>query len=370
MQKILLTNGENLKTLTTLRNLAKYNYEVHVSSDKRYACSFFSKYCKGKLLAVNQGVDKERFLMEHLNYIKNNKIDIFIPVNPPELAIVLENRHLFDEINVKIPFESFEKYDKTRDKYDFYLICKKAKVNVPKTILASEKNLDFNYPVVLKERKGAGSERLKIAKNKLELEKFYFDFEKKGILNKYVVQEFVFGSNYGSGGFSINGNPKVIFNYKSIREFHVNYGSSTSRMSIIDKSMEEDVKKILKILKWNYIAHFDIIKNDEGKNYFIEMNPRLWLSVSLPIYCGLDFPYYLCNYKDLNEKELFSKEYKDNVIARILFSDFLVFIKSNLKGKKYPIKEFFSKSYFDDIDFKDIMPSIPLFFSALRGREI
>ncbi|MEM2138614.1 MAG: ATP-grasp domain-containing protein [Candidatus Woesearchaeota archaeon] len=379
MQKILLTNGENLKTLTTLRNLAKHNYEVHVSSDKWYACSFYSRYCKGKLRTINQSIDKEKFLQDHFDYIIKNKIDIFIPINPPELAIVLENRKKFEDlkkqgINVKIPFDSFEKFDKARDKYDFYLICKKAKVNVPKTLLALEKKLDFNFPVVLKERKGAGSERLKIAKNKNELEKYYKEFEEKNILNKYIVQEFVYGQNYGSASFSIKGESKIIFNYISVREFHVNYGTSTSRKSIYDKTIENDVKKILKVLKWNYIGHFDIIKTKSGENYFIEMNPRLWLSISLPIYCGLDFPYYL-----VDEKATIPKNYKENITARVLFSDILVFIKSNFKyflnkkqyeKYKYPMKEFLQKSYFDDLDIKDLMPSLFLFFLALKGREI
>ncbi len=360
---MLVTNGENIKTLSVMKAISKHDdFEVHITSHHKYAACFFSKYCKGKILTADPAKNKELFVKDLLDYIAKNKINIFIPVNPPELSLILENKKEFDKITL-VPFTDSKSYETAKDKWEFYNILKKAGVLGPTTYLASHVG-SCEYPLVIKERKGAGSENLVIAKNKQKLDNFLNSH--KDNLDDYIAQEFVDGENYGAGAFCRNGKIESVFTYKSLREFHVTYGTSTSRISIHDSSIEKDTLKILKHMKWHGIAHFDLIKSNE-KNYFLEMNPRLWMSVSLPIFSGLDYPYYLCKIKENID---IPKDYKDGVIARIIFSDLLVYLKCIFSKKKYPISEFLKKSYLDDVDFNDLLPSVPLFIRALKGREI
>jgi predicted ATP-grasp superfamily ATP-dependent carboligase len=55
--------------------------------------------------------------------------------------------------------------------------------------------------------------------------------------------------------------------------------------------MDDYTRKMVEILNWNGVGHFDFIANkDYSKVKLIEMNPRLWGALNLSIVNGYDFP--------------------------------------------------------------------------------
>jgi predicted ATP-grasp superfamily ATP-dependent carboligase len=373
--KVLITNGDFLKSLLVLRSVSQFkDTEAHVGAESKFAPALFSKYCKHKLILPNAQKNPAQYIDALVKYTKENKIDVLLPINPFEIELILKNKDLFENF-VTIPFVSYELFNKVNDKWQFQSILKELKIDTPKT--AKINNLDklgevtksLTYPLVIKYRVSAGSERLKFINS--DLEKQYLSLIQTKSKNEDlpIIQEYISGENYGAGAICDKGKVKSVFIYKSLRETHVSYGSSTSRISVYDKELEKKVKLILEHLKWHGVAHFDIIKKGD-KYYFLEMNPRFYLSINLTVKSGLNYPYYLCNPK----AEILSS-YKVGVVCKVFMPDTAVFFKSLFlkdKKKRYSLKELFNinakEVYFDDIDWKDPLPFIPLFVKGIRGK--
>lgn len=361
--KVFITNGDFLKSLLVLRSVSKQgDVESHVGAESRLAPAFFSKYCKHKIILPNAQKNPDFFIKTLSKYVKDNKIDVLLPINPFEIELILKNKNLFGDVD--IPFVSYDLFKKVNDKWFFQLILKNLAIKTPKTVkLEKLENLNsvetfLSYPMVIKYRVSAGSERLKFINGNIK--EAYLDMIKTKSKEEDfpIIQEYISGENYGAGALCFKGKVKSVFVYKSLREAKMSYGSSTSRLSVHNEEIEKKVKTILESLNWHGVAHFDIIKRGD-EYYFLEMNPRFWLSINLTVKSGLNYPYYLCN-----PEVKIPNAYKIGVVCKVSIPDTIVYVK-RLSKNKHP---FYLRAYYDDFDWRDPLPSIPLLIKSLRGK--
>ena len=90
----------------------------------------------------------------------------------------------------------------------------------------------------------------------------------------------------------------------------------------------------------------------------IEVNPRFWGSLALPIQAGVDFPYLL--YKMAMDGDIEPVlDYREGIVMRWLVGDVLASL-GYIKAKKSlkPVIDFFSfkGEKFDDLYMDDLMP--------------
>lgn len=371
MKKVLITNGENLRALIFLRAMAEHkDIEVHVAAKRRFSACFFSRYCKHKVI-IADCKNKQLFIKQLVEYIKLNQIDVFIPINSDEISVVLDNRNEFPK-SVTIPFVNAELFHKVNDKWEFAKLMHECNITIPKTIrinkLSELDKIQINFPAIIKVRKSAGSKGVAKVNNKDQLiNKFKETVKKHKLTELPLIQEYIDnGEGYGVAAICNKGKVLSIMIYKNLKIYPLEHGTSTSRMSVYNKEIKENVKKILEHLKWHGVAQIDVIKKND-KYYFLEMNPRFYTSLSVTVKTGLNYPYYLCK---LNEN--IPKTYKEGVVSKVFIPDFFVFIQSIFKKNKYPLREFFNcdfkEVYYDDIDWKDPLSSIPLFIKSIRGK--
>ena len=105
----------------------------------------------------------------------------------------------------------------------------------------------------------------------------------------------------------------------------------------------------------------------------MEINPRFWGSLSLPIFAGVNFPYLL--YKLVTEGNVKKvSSYKLNIKSRWVGGDFLYLLHTKHKLKF--LKEFLNfnekGTYIEDIAKDDPLPffSRPLSFVYMFNRKI
>lgn len=353
-KKVLITNGDSLRSLVFLKSVKNNkDIEIHVSETKNFCASFASRYCKHKLITTSPIINEEEFIKQLLEYIKLNDISILIPLSVPDVEAVLKNRKLFGD-KVTIPFPSYSLFKKVNDKLNFYNILKQLKIDTPKTITTPKE--EINFPAIVKLRMSAGSKGVKKVNNRQELKDTYKELEKKQ--PSPIIQEYIEGESFGAAAICNNSKVQSVMVYKNLRQYPVEHGTGTSRISVYEQEITKNVKKILTKLKWHGIAQFDIIKSN-NQYYFLEMNPRFYTSLSITVKSGLNYPYYLCN-----KEAKIPKTYKEGVLTRVFFPDLIVFLKS-----KYPLKEFLNiKAHYDDFDLNDPLPSIPLLVKSIRGK--
>ncbi|KKK60000.1 hypothetical protein LCGC14_3028730, partial [marine sediment metagenome] len=101
---------------------------------------------------------------------------------------------------------------------------------------------------------------------------------------------------------------------------------------------------------------------------FIEINPRLWGSIALPIACGVDFPAmtYFAATNRLEKARKMVKDYKDSIVARWYLGDLILSV--SLLAKMQPLKAAKllmpgKEDIFDDICNNDIRATVSEFVS-------
>ena len=283
-----------------------------------------------------------------------NNVDSIFPMSD-ELAVQLsKNKPILNKI-CEVPIADYGQLSKTHDKFETYVVAKSLGIPVPETFVFSDIHelTDFgetaSYPLIMKPRMGGGaSKHLRIIKSKQELINGYSYYLSIGCLP--IIQEYIPGSSEQMHMVNVLFDKKhdlsAYFMAKKIREYPLSGGITSCGISIFEPILLEYAKKIFHTLEWYGVAEIEF-KLDLRTNEFklIEINPRFWQYLKLPISCGVDFPFLLHEVAMGNEIDQISN-YKIGVKYINIFKDVLSFSNylMNSNSKKESIKKIV-KSY-------------------------
>lgn len=136
--------------------------------------------------SIGLPVNKSAYYEFLSNYLKQNKIDLYIPIAEPELRFFAE-KGITDEIeNTKMITANLKALRIGFDKYATSQFLKESDLPYPKTLNGSEQiKKTLPYPFILKSRTGSGSKDIYIVEND-----FDFNYISKKInLSDFVMQE-------------------------------------------------------------------------------------------------------------------------------------------------------------------------------------
>lgn len=210
-------------------------------------------------------VQDDRYIPSIKKICDNNNIDIVVPGIDEELTKFKKKKRLFK----KIFLPSYKMIQKCNDKWLFYLDCKKNKITVPVTSLASEfSQRKHKRNVILKPRFGRGSKGIIYSKNP-KLTKMYIkllSLENK--TNSYIIQDYVLGNEF-----------TITQYYKEKSYFypllvHEKKGITNNASVSKDKLVLNFCNSIAKVFKGEKIYNIQLIKTKK-KCYLIEINPRI-----------------------------------------------------------------------------------------------
>ena len=91
--------------------------------------------------------------------------------------------------------------------------------------------------------------------------------------------------------FNQNAEPRALFVHKRLREYPLSGGPSTLRESVVRPEVAELAVRLLRALNWFGLAMVEFkVDPRDGVPKLMEVNPKLWGSLSLAIASGVDFP--------------------------------------------------------------------------------
>jgi len=314
---------EKRSALAAARSLGKKGIEVIGCSEKKWAPGFFSRYCMKKYVYCSPFKDIQRYLEDIQEIIRKEKPEVLLPINEETLLPLLKHREDFERL-IKLPLPSNEILDKSLNKISATEIVKGLNIPCPK--------LGTNFPLVARPIYSR-----RIEGNKVVAEKLFYVKSKKELSvfdpNRFFLQEYISGQGYGFYALFDHGAPKAYFMMKRVHEVPFTGGPSSLRESIYDEKLKECGLRILKELKWHGVAMIEFRRDaKDGEFKFIEINGRLWGSLALSVYAGVDFPHLLFKLAKGEEiKEQF--DYKIGVKARWFFGD-VSYLAGVLFGKK------------------------------------
>lgn len=306
MSDILLTYGWVRSSYSALRNLAGHQLKVVVSDSSRIGMCQFSRLCSGVRKYTSHYQDENQFIEDLINICESSKIKMILPSHN-ETEILARYKHKFaPEVVAMIPDESHCLIFNNKGKaYDYVSsigvpIPSRLEYSDPKTIsvLLGRKGLE---KTVIKLLTGNSSKGVFYAKSPEQAELMVCELIERYELtaDRYPqIEEYIEGEGYGCSVLYCNGELIADFTHKRLRDKVETGGTSTFREVACHEGVKAATKSIFDSLGWNGLAMCEFkVCPSTNRFWFIEVNPRMWGSISLAVESGVEFPYlaWLCS---------------------------------------------------------------------------
>ena len=234
-------------------------------------------------------------IMERLKYIHDvENIDVIIPNFDAELYSFMKMEPELNLMGIKLFLPTLEQFEE-RHKINLPDFGKKYGLNVPnsKAFFGVEElnNLEseFKFPVMIK---GKFYDAY-VAYNEEQAKNYFNKISSKWGL-PIIAQEFVRGNEYNVTGLG-DGKGNTIAAVPMRKQYITDKGKAWGGISISDPKMLELTRHFLKKTKWRGGFELELMKDQNGEFYVLEINPRMPAWIYLAVGVGQNIPEALVN---------------------------------------------------------------------------
>ncbi|ORT48684.1 hypothetical protein ST37_16515 [Vibrio sp. qd031] len=386
-KRVLVIGEDSRSFLSSIRSLAKNEYEVHAISLNAQSIALRSQYLHA-FKCVSQLANTESAWSHAITqYVTEHAIELIFPCDERAIFPLLELRKSHQDfppcaiVNEDAFYVFLDKW-KTKS---VAMECDVPVADAHHVDNSSQIDLEaIELPVVFKPLQSYREDdihnrgKVAIVRNTEQL-KTLLD----GQHQPFILEQYFEGTGEGLSVFAIEGVVKTAFAHQRLWESADGGGSSYRKSVEVDPAQLEAVKKLCAKTHMTGLAMFEFKRNlNNGKWILIEVNARVWGSIPLAVQSGIDFPSYFANYLTEPQSvhsDLYPKDYRVDQYARNLTSDFNM-VRSQFQGirrRKGILKAFkflavrtfearrmlVGKERIDSFELKDTKP----FFAELMG---
>ncbi len=340
--KILISDAGYKHTLGAVRSLGKAGFHVIAMSSNKYAQSFFSRYCRERLVCPSLR-DEQRYIQFLKTYLTDHPVDVFIPIGLTTTIAI--SRHK-DELSslVRVPVANFDSMQIARHKMKTMHLAKELGVPTPREYTDIREIQEF--PVVVK----GVFKKVQYANSMEELRRID--------LTDSIVQEYIPGEGFGFFGLFNQSRLRAFFMHKRIREYPITGGPSSSARSVYSDEMKRYGTALLEALNWHGVAMVEFRKDQrDGKYKLMEINPKFWGSLELSIASGVNFPVLLANMA-LNGDIEPVFEYPTDVIYHWPFPNETLQMLADPSSVSGTVRDWFQKNSYSNLWIHDPLPNM------------
>jgi predicted ATP-grasp superfamily ATP-dependent carboligase len=275
---VFITDAQVKHALSAVRSLGQKGITVTAGSSVPYSQSFFSRYCRRRVLYPDP-VHEDAFVSFMLDYVKKNRVDVLLPIGYLPTVAISKHKEEFERYT-KVPVADYPALQIAADKLKSVRLAQQVGIPTPKTL--EDGDTADAFPLVVKGVRNSKDVRYVNSPDE-------FDQKRR---RDTIAQEYIPGRGFGLFALFNRGQPRAVFMHSRIREFPINGGPSTSAESIYDLHLKELGLLLLKSLRWHGVAMVEFKRDDrDGEYKLMEINPKFWGSLDLAIASGVDFPY-------------------------------------------------------------------------------
>jgi predicted ATP-grasp superfamily ATP-dependent carboligase len=363
-------------SLAAVRSLGRQGLKVTVGEQGRFPLSAFSRYCYGRVRYASPERDTSAFVDWLSSHLKRERYEVAMPVDQHTFYLFSKNKEALSS-STTIPVADFQSFKQAYDKALTFRLAESAGIPCPKTdCFTTQAQVEAFagqavFPLVIKPRIGSGSRGVTYVRNAEEL------IRQWQVINQEqprpLVQEYIPPGGDALGVsllFNKDSEPRAIFVHKRLREYPLSGGPSTLRESVARTDVVELAVRLLRAMNWYGIAMVEFkVDPRDGIPKLMEVNPKLWGSLSLAIASGIDFPALLYHIA-VNGDIAPVLDYRVGVRGRFLPADALHFLANPNRFRLKP--SFFqfgdSNTHGDIWDPDDPGPALGFLFALIwRG---
>ena len=314
MARILVLDGHAAAALAFTRSLGRAGHWVAVGANQGlFASAKLSKYCRLSFEYPVSTADAAAFATAVAEFAAANKIDLIVPVTD---WTTLPLAHHCEQVSFPCPVALPKPgaLALASDKYRTVELARSLDIPVPSTwLITSAQEIEtlpnLGFPVVVKDRfsvrwvdNRAVFGSVSYAYSAAELATKVVDRLK--VAGDVLIQEFVRGAGIGFSCFSLDGEARIPFQWRRIRETDPRGSGSSARRSIpVDPDTAASSAKLIQAAGFDGIAMVEYKQEaGSGRSVLMEINGRPWGSIQLAIASGVDYPRYVVDWWLSNTK--------------------------------------------------------------------
>lgn len=292
-------------TINSLRRSTRYNY--HIVGVDLAINPAVRTYCDS-VYQVSRS-DSPTYIEELLQICRDENIDVLVPLISEDIPPIYNSLSRFDEAGVKVLLSDKDsKLMIANDKLELYKFLESRDIHVmPHTIEYNHDTLDedlrsLGYPnkrIAVKLKDGCGGAGFKIldderaktictVQNRTTRVNPYITKEQLseiGESGRHVLQTYLGGKELGVLSLVDKGRTVYALCHDN---FAMQYATTTDCELVKNEEAENIVKEINHLLKLDCNIGYDFKRDENGKLYLLEINPRISATVVLAVEAGVN----------------------------------------------------------------------------------
>lgn len=364
MKKVGLLDAHTIQTLSIAKSLKSMGFFVILFCETKNSYGYFTKYADKKIITPSLEKDNTNFNIFFKNYLKEENIDVIIPLFDMSARYLSFHKEEISKYT-KFIIPDYDVFMSGYDKNKFMQICQSKGFPHPKTFDLSvgtlEQSIKFTgTPALIKPNITYGARGFALVNSISEIKEKLPNIISN--FGKCHLQEFIpqGGKQYLVGIYI---HKRSLINstvVDKLRFYPVKGGSSCFNKSVQRDDLVSLCFEVLKELKWNGYAHFDLIEDPrDGIIKIMELNPRVQGCIKSSSTSGVNFTENIINASfnlPLQKHNFIPGSY-----LRFLGLDLLWFLTSKDRFKTSP--SWFSglldsNNFFQDGSWDDLKPLI------------
>ncbi len=295
----LVTDAGRGSAIAIIRSLGRRGWRVIAADSSPHSLGFRSRYTAGRVIYPEPERAPRDAVAALKTAVEAERVTLIIPVTDAVILPLSEARAEFDGL-CAIAMPTPEQLTVVTNKLKTIELAQELGVPVPLTRLvetaAEALALPISdWPVVLKPqasrlyRDQATVEHFEVsyAHNRDELAREIARFEGRCPV---LLQSYYPGEGHGVELLLYEGRPLAAFQHKRLHEVPITGGASSFRQSVpLDPTLYDYSARLLGALKWTGLAMVEFKVGAEGGK-LMEINGRIWGSLPLAVFSGMDFP--------------------------------------------------------------------------------
>lgn len=297
---VLVTDADRGSALAIIRSLGRRGWRVIAAGGQEDCLGFRSRYVAERVVYPTSWRHARETVDTLLQAIRSYGVDLLIPVTDEVLLPVAAIRELFEE-TCRVAVPGNRQLALVTDKWETLSLAREQGVPVPRSHLVetvAEAHAlagEFSWPVVVKPQRsrmmdgtiGMYALEVAYAVDPTDLVRVMRRFEGRCAV---LLQEYCPGEGYGVELLAYEGQPLAAFQHRRLHEVPITGGASSLRQSVaLDPTLYEYARRLVMALEWTGLIMVEFKVGPQGPR-LMEINGRIWGSLPLAVFSGMDFP--------------------------------------------------------------------------------
>jgi predicted ATP-grasp superfamily ATP-dependent carboligase len=301
---VLLTDAEERATLAASRCLRAAGYRVALIAFAKPAPGHWSRSCAERLSLPSPVKDLDGFLGGLAAIVARRRYHVLLPGGDPALAAISRHRRMIDG-RVLLGMPSEEAVERSLDKVELIDAARAAGLPCPQTIVcrgpaeAVRAAQALGCPVVVKPQRSvlglggaARQQSSRIAADAAEVARWAQAFGERCLVQRRAV-----GAIHSCSGVAAGGRLLAFATSRYARTFPVDGGNAAFARTIEPPpGLRERIGALVRLLGWQGIFEVELVREPDGALHVIDMNPRVFGSLSLVTTAGAPLPAIWCDW--------------------------------------------------------------------------